>query len=55
MFSFEASKKRGCTDGETTGIYIGASAGVRFVNVGADASHDADGIDASAEGCNATG
>ena len=34
---------------------IGASAGVRFVNVGADASHDADGIDASAEGCNATG
>ena len=41
--------------GETTGIYIGASAGVRFVNVGADAGHDADGIDASAEGCNATG
>lgn len=40
--------------GEYTGIYIGDSAGVRFVNCGASAGKDGDSIDASAGGCNKT-
>ena len=41
--------------GQYTGVYIGNSAGVRFVNCGADAGRDGDNVDASVEGCNKTG
>jgi hypothetical protein len=41
--------------GQYTGVYIGDSAGVRFVNCGVEAGKDGDGIDASITGCNATG
>ena len=35
-------------------MQIGGSAGIRFVNVGAVASADLDGVNATVEGCNAT-
>ena len=41
--------------GGETAIYIGNSAGVRFINVGAIAGLDGDGVNTTAEGCNATG
>ena len=41
--------------GGTTAIYIGNSAGIRFVNVGAGAGADGDGVNTTAAGCNATG
>ena len=40
--------------GQITAVYIGDAAGIRFVNVGAEAGGDADGVNATVEGCNAT-
>jgi hypothetical protein len=35
-------------------LQIGNSAGIRFINVGAEVSHDMDHVNATKEGCNAT-